>query len=165
MPSFGRAGRTFVLGLVPGFVMGCSGSAPDDRPRQAVSGEVTLDGKPLDNAQIVFDPKSKTDGVGAFGTIVEGHFSIAKSEGPVPGSYFVRISSAASTSAAADHKPGELKKFDLSTPKDLIPPQFNSDTKLSADVKSDAPNVYEFALTSAPESRPDQGKVKRPRRP
>jgi hypothetical protein len=148
-------GRILVTVSVALGILGCGGAEVDTRPRLAVSGEVTLDGTPLAQGQITFDPKSRTDGVPAFGKIDGGHFSVDQVAGPVPGSYFIRIEAIDSATAhvVAARKPGEPKRFDPPSPKSLIPPQYNTDTELGAEVKVDAPNAYKFELSSKVDSK------------
>jgi hypothetical protein len=144
------AGYLFLTASLAVSIPGCGGSDQDTRPRQAISGEVTLDGTPLVEGQITFDPKSKADGVPAFSKITDGRFSIDRDAGPTPGKYFVRIEAIdpSTAPAAAVKKPGEIRKFDLPGPKSIIPPQYNTATALDAEVKADAPNTYKFDLSS-----------------
>jgi hypothetical protein len=131
-------------------IPGCGSSDGDTRPRQAISGEVTLDGSPLADAQITFDPTSKADGVPAFGKITDGQFSLDQTEGPPPGKYLVRIDAfdRSTAPATAVKKPGAVGRFDLPGPRSIIPSRYNSDSKLDAEVKADAPNTYKFELSS-----------------
>ena len=146
--------------------LGCGGEDVDTRPRQAISGEVTLDGKPLEDGELTFDPKSRAEGVPAAGKIVGGHFSIDRNEGPVPGSYFVRINAIdpSTVPARAARKPGEPKPFDSPSPKNLIPLRYNTDTELAAEVKAGSPNTYKFELSSKEDPNRAANKVKRLRR-
>jgi hypothetical protein len=54
--------RAFALALVSLAIAGCGGSKADLPPVVPVSGTVTLDGKPLANAGIVFIPVGQTRG-------------------------------------------------------------------------------------------------------
>ena len=105
-------GRMHALILALAAAAGCA--APEDNlPRQAVSGKVTLDGKPLESGMISFAP-SGDGGAGpvSVGAVIrEGSYAIARAEGPVPGSYRVSILSegGAAESAGAAPGPGELK--------------------------------------------------------
>ena len=101
MKMFRIAGRLILFGTSVLLISGCG----DMRSRQALSGDVALDGRPLEKGQIVFQPKSTGEGVTAFGKITDGHFSIDREAGPVPGDYVVRIDSI-SLSTRATKKPG-----------------------------------------------------------
>lgn len=78
-------------------LMGCSGSSGPVLPKTVpVSGIVTLDGKPLSNAMVVFIPTGSTGGIGSSGyTDKEGKFELQTASGSVktpgapPGTYRV----------------------------------------------------------------------------
>jgi hypothetical protein len=143
-----------VAGLV---AAGCGGSDADTRPRQAVSGDVALDGQPLAAGEVMFDPKSRADGVGAQGHVVDGKFSISADQGPTPGNYIVRVyaGAAASTETAVKKKLGDTKR-DIDGPvmKDPIPLRFNTNSTLGAEVKAGGPNAFKFELDSKPDPKP-----------
>lgn len=61
--------------------------------RHAVSGTVTLDGKPVPVGEIVFEPDSSkgTNAPGSVAQIKDGHYETHPGLGVVQGSYIVRI--------------------------------------------------------------------------
>jgi hypothetical protein len=132
---------------------GCGGEA-DTRPRQAVTGEVLLDGQPMVAGQVMFDPRSRSDGVGTQAKISDGKFSIGSSEGPTPGSYGVRIYAGitASPETVTRKKLGDTKR-EIDTPqiKEPISKRFNTDTTLTAEVKAGGPNSFKFEIDSKPD--------------
>ena len=92
-------GRQWVYSLLPAAVVGlmaigCSGEVGDDKPREPVSGTVTLDGQPLPEGIILFAPAGGPGEAvaSATGKIENGQFSIPRTQGPVPGNYKVSIS-------------------------------------------------------------------------
>jgi hypothetical protein len=133
--------------LVMGFVLtvafglaGCGG--PPGPATGTVSGTVTLDGDPLEDASIAFKPK---DGVGpsSGAQVVDGKYTTA-----VPlGEMRVEIS--------ASKEVGTVKAYN--TPdsptrpifKDLIPKIYNIDSTLSVTVKA-GENEGNFELSSKP---------------
>ncbi len=136
---------------------GCGNEGGDDLPREPISGTVTYEGKPLANGTIQFQPASQAEGMAAGGMIVNGRFEVPRKEGPVPGKYKVQIDSIDETvtvpapespaSPDGDVMPGELKIPPRKMMKKrLIPPRYNSQTGLSAEVKAGGPNVYPFDL-------------------
>jgi hypothetical protein len=129
---------------------GCGVAASDSLPREGISGEVTLDGQPLDQGAIQFIPASRKEGVAGGAVIQGGKYSIERGKGLVPGEYRVLISSSQGTPPAADSSdggaPGPVKKGDA--PKDLVPPQYNAKSTLTAEVKAGSPNALDFALKS-----------------
>src|SRR5688500_7472783 len=79
---------------------GCGGGESDDRPRQAISGAVSLDDRPLAHGFIQFQPMSE-QGVAAGGNVTDGKYAIDRDQGPVPGEYKVIISTAQAPEASS----------------------------------------------------------------
>jgi hypothetical protein len=128
------------------FIAGCGGPA-DGLPRQAVGGIVRFNGTPLKEGSIQFQPTSPRETTAAGGPIVDGKYSIAKSEGLVPGKYLVIISGIkAEAIATKAEMPGESKPAPVA--KDPIPAEFNARSKLTAEIKQDASNEFDFDLAS-----------------
>jgi hypothetical protein len=124
----------------------CGPARVDDLPRQAVSGKVTLDGRPLGRGTILFQPTSGLP-TPAMVSITGGSYSIPTAHGLVPGSYKVSISSSENSGPA--EKFGEAPGKTPPLPKELIPPQYSTATTLTAEVKEGASNSFDFDLTSA----------------
>ena len=74
-------------------ICGCGAGIPDTRPRIAVSGTVTLDGQPLENAVIRFVPLPEVKGPTASIAIESGKFGLPAYAGPVAGPHRVVIES------------------------------------------------------------------------
>jgi hypothetical protein len=128
---------------------GCGGS--DNLPREAVSGSVSVDGTPVKMGVITFLPDSPDVPTQGGGTITEGKYSIPQSQGLVPGKYRIVITS-------PEDKPEVVrdKGFNNDMPgmapipaKQLIPPQYNDKSILTAEVRPGAANVFEFNLTGS----------------
>ncbi len=115
----------------------------DELPRQEVSGTVTLDGKPLEQGVIQFQPTTPEQATAAGATIEAGAYSIARSEGPVPGKYKVTIFSSADD-APEEEMPGGLSPLRT----ERIPPEYNLNSTLTADVTEEGPNTFKFELKS-----------------
>lgn len=146
-----------MFGLVLTVVSGCGGG--DNLPREAVSGSVTLDGVALPAGTITLMP---TDPAGA-GTAVaaeirKGTFEVPREKGPAPGSYRVLIS--APVAAEAPRPPADSKTFDATSGtgaedmpsepvmRESIPPRYNSETTLKADITAGIENRLEYKLVS-----------------
>jgi hypothetical protein len=128
------------------FIAGCGGPA-DGLPRQAVKGSVTFNGKPLKEGSIQFQPTSPREVTAAGGLIFDGKYAIAKSEGLVPGNYQVIISGIKAEAVATKAElPGESKPAPVV--KDPIPAEYNARSKLTAEIKKDAANAFDFDLQS-----------------
>jgi hypothetical protein len=132
--------------LVAVVFAGCS-SAGDNLPRQAVSGRVTLDGKPLERGTISFQPESGLPTAAAVG-ITAGSYSMARAQGLVPGTYRVLISSTPPAAVTIDPTTGMPPPPGKPTPppKELLPAKYNASSTLSAEVKEAAANRFDFAL-------------------
>jgi hypothetical protein len=127
-------------------VPGCGG-AGDGIVRQAISGRVSLDGKPLDRGQLTLIPIQA--GPTAGGNIADGVFTINRSEGPSAGKYRVMIVAIRPTGRRvrdADGPPGSTVE-ELAN---VIPECYNTKTELEVDVKSEGANTFTFDLVSTP---------------
>jgi hypothetical protein len=130
----------------PGFIAGC-GVPADGLPRHAVGGSVRFKGEPLKDGSIQFQPTSPGEVTAAGGPIVDGTYWIAKSEGLVPGKYQVIISGIkAEAVATKSEMPGESKPAPVA--KDPIPVEYNAKSKLTAEIKKEAANRFDFDLQS-----------------
>jgi hypothetical protein len=126
-------------------VAGCGGGgAADDRPRQEVSGTVTLDGRPLASGSIQFQPSSAQEGVVAGALITDGKYSIPRDQGLVPGTYSVSISSVESSSPPPG-PPGPSGPPSQG-PQDLVPAKYNTQSTLTIKVEPGNARPFDFAL-------------------
>jgi hypothetical protein len=87
--------RFLVVALVITAV-GCGGKGPNLPPQYPVSGTISMDGKPLGGAGIMFLPRGETRGTGAFGMAdATGKYSLKTDHGGAgapEGEYAVTIS-------------------------------------------------------------------------
>lgn len=138
--AFHRIGACLVLAAL----VGCNqGEEGDGLAREAVTGTVNFDGKPLPAGSIAFIPTPDPNrGGGATGEIKDGKFEIPKDRGPAAGLYSVAISSATGITVSPDEPPGEAPK-----PKpDPIPKKYNKATTLNAEIKAGQPNEFKYDL-------------------
>jgi hypothetical protein len=137
--------RRLILGsLLIGitFLAGCgSNSAP-------VSGRVTLNGKPLANARVTFQPQSgsETGGLGSSAiTDQDGNYSLKfigkDSEGAMVGKHRVTISS----------RSGPEEDDSGKTSNELVPEQYNTKSTLTFEVPSGGSKEANFDLKGEPE--------------
>ncbi len=138
--------RQLVLAAALTAVLGCSGS-PDDR--QEVSGKVTLKGQPIkDGALIDFSPlENQSTGVNA--VITGGVYRIPRQSGLKPGKYLVRVSAGDGKTAInplnPDAPPGPSGGTNIIS-KDLVPKDWNVNSKQQVAVTSGGPNTFDFAI-------------------
>ncbi len=114
--------------------------------REAVSGQVTLDGEPLDQGNIEFAPV-ESDGVSSGTAISDGRYRIEQIKGLPPGEYRVRIFAAQENTAPptpeeaalpALHRPGV----------EQVAPRFNTASELDAQITAGGPNEFDFKVLS-----------------
>jgi hypothetical protein len=124
-------------------MIGCGST--DGLNRQAISGTVMLDGKPISRGAILFEPATLETGTAVGATIRHGTFAISRHEGPVPGLYLVRVYS--SSEIQAPPTKGQTDR----TPRPMVerfPPRYNTQTELRVRVLDRSGNRYVFDLNS-----------------
>lgn len=120
-------------------LVGCTEADPLNR--QAVTGTVSLNGAPLAKASIEFSPKGSGNPSGA--SIEDGKFEMPAERGLAPGTYIVRVN-ASDGQAAPVEVPGESNVL----AKELIPAEFNTDSKTEFTVKAGEENVFTLDIPS-----------------
>lgn len=114
-------------------VAGCGGGGPK---LGSVSGTVTLDGKPLPEAEVVFQPE---EGSPSFGmTDKDGRYELMYTpdrDGALVGKHTVRI-----TTSRASGPPGQQEI----TP-ELVPPEYNEESSQTREVKPGS-NEFNFEI-------------------
>lgn len=132
------------------FVVGCSGQS--QVPRIAVTGTVTVDGTPLPKGKVVFTPAEGNASLMAMAQIVDGRFETPESFGPIPGIQRVEIISTDDGGYAPDDE-AAMERWVAGGRKPIkvvrIPPQYQKDGKLKAEVKTEGPNEFKFELASS----------------
>jgi hypothetical protein len=126
-------------------IVGCSVDSSvsrDTLPRVAVSGTVTLDGAPLTEGVIQFNPAPGTEGPPTAGEIREGKYSIEKPLGPVPGKYKVTISGRPPARINEGEAPGGAPKLRPET----VPARYNTASQLESDVPAGGSSTLDFPL-------------------
>lgn len=114
----------------------------DPLGRQAISGEVTLDGKPLEQGSITFLPEGKKDTSGG-AAIAAGKYTIAREQGLAPGKYKVMISASKGGGAAGNEAPGMPMPV-----AELIPEEYNAKSDKIVDVTEKGPNTFKFDIAT-----------------
>ncbi|QDV39147.1 carboxypeptidase-like regulatory domain-containing protein [Tautonia plasticadhaerens] len=121
---------------------GCDGGG--DPGRLAVSGRVTLDGQPLDDAAITLLPLA--DGPTVGGKIEEGEFRIAHADGPTPGPYLVEVHAIRPTGRVVEHP--DLCGETMEETEDIIPERFNRGGAPRIEVAAESENRIDIPITS-----------------
>jgi len=116
--------------------------------RLPVEGVVTFDGQRIAKGQISFIPASGTDGPTAGSIISDGRYSVAAEKGLVAGRYRVEITAMRPTSRKTQTMNAVTGAMETTEAyESYIPPRYNSESELTADVKSDGANQFDFSLT------------------
>ncbi len=140
----------WVMGIAVA-VAGC-GSAPESTfDRVAVSGTVTLDGQPLENAVIRFVPFPEVSGPKASVAVTSGRFEIPAAAGPVAGRHRVEIESTDHGGIEPDDEAAlaELAAGKRKLAKPVkIPAIYNTRSTLERTLAADSANQFEFQLVT-----------------
>ncbi|MDB5341208.1 MAG: signal peptide-containing protein [Planctomycetaceae bacterium] len=127
----------YSLAIVACLLAGCGSDGP---PKYQVSGEVTFDGKPVEEGQIIFTPTEAGVGPDA-GIIKGGKFSFLSKEGDKKVS--IEATREVPGKTTSDFKGGQVPLVES-----YIPARYNKQTKLEATVSDvAADNKFEFDLT------------------
>ena len=118
-------------------INGCGPSGPE---RFAVRGAVTLDGRPVENASVIFKPQGQ--GFVAAAVIEHGQYQFSAADGPSQGAYQIQINP-----NEIEIEEVEAAKLPRANDRPLIPLIFQQG-KLTATVTGDPDQVLDFALTS-----------------
>jgi hypothetical protein len=143
-----RIGAALGVFLLSGCV-GC-GTSGSTAPGVAVHGDVTFDGKPLEAAVIAFHCGQGEDEVIAFGVVEHGKYEIPADKGPLVGTARVEFQPRPLPEGAIDAAMDEAARR-RSVPKLVvmeIPPRYGPGSTLTAEVKADGENKFDFELTS-----------------
>jgi hypothetical protein len=136
-------GATMVFATLMAAVLGCGKG--DTGGRLGIAGSVTFQGKPLDKGTIEF---SSTGEIAAMtgAMIKNGSYEIPAEKGLPPGKFLVRISSVAEDpSAPVPEMPG-MPEDGVGEAKELIPAEYNTESKQEVTVTSDGPNQFDFDI-------------------
>jgi hypothetical protein len=113
--------------------------------RGAVSGQVTLDGVPLESGSIAFIPIEGTASPSAGATVEKGAYAIPVALGPMPGNFRVEIHSPKKTGkkslASSPAPPNTWIEESI----EAVPEKYNKQSKLRAEVKPGS-NTFDFEL-------------------
>jgi hypothetical protein len=128
--------------LVSG-VCGCSHRNPQNR--RAISGAVTLDGVPLKNGSISFQPEQR-GGISSGAPIADGKYSIATDKGLPVGKYKVMIF--APVPGGGQPAAGALPGDPTGPAGELIPPEYNVKSDKFIEVTEKGPYEFKFEIVT-----------------
>ncbi|MDR1493353.1 MAG: carboxypeptidase-like regulatory domain-containing protein [Planctomycetaceae bacterium] len=125
------------------FALGCGSSNPQGRLK--IEGNVTLNGKPVSNGSIQFEPGgNQTERTQSGGVITDGRYSVDAAHGLVPGEYKVRISVMEEVAGSRVDDPDPMKaKVEF---RDVAPPAFGSASTQKVTVTAGRENQFDFNM-------------------
>ena len=132
-------------------ISGCDGSGGNELPRAAVTGSVSLNGKPLQEGVISFVPIEGTPGPKTSVSITEGRFSAGAAQGPVVGTHRIEIQSTDDGGYAMDDEEAfqKLRQAGVRRIEVVrVPPIYNSRSTLTEIVTAEGPNEFTFELVT-----------------
>lgn len=110
----------------------------------AVSGRVTLNGAPLPDGLVAFHPQTPAPGLRSVSaTVTNGEFSVPPAHLLMPGTYRVWVTAEKETGEKMPA--GEGRTGFVAIKEQYIPPKYNAQTTLSAEITGDTDNL-EFPL-------------------
>lgn len=109
--------------------------------RQAITGTVSLDGKPLETGSISFRSLMNTTENHSGGIIRDGVFEIPSQKGLFPGKYSVTIQAFKPTGRT-------INDPEMGSRPEVVPVRFKESSGLEADISDGDSNHLEFNLTS-----------------
>lgn len=133
------------------FGVGC-GEQPEGPDRAAVTGTVFLDGTPLADGTLLFVPVEGTRGPRVSVRIDDGRFEADKVNGPAVGRHRIQIQSTAGPAFDDEQTLVRLTANPRRLSVLVVPPVYNTQSQLTADIQSGRVNRLNFDLT-LPERR------------
>ena len=130
------------------FFAGCG--AGDGKPRVALEGRVTLNGKELPNGLVSLIP-ADSDGETAVAVIENGKYVIEREAGPTPGKYKVLVESKQPTGRKVRDADNPKAKVDEIT--EAVPVQYNAQSTLEIEVAPGSGQTFDLALEGGSSSR------------
>jgi hypothetical protein len=137
---------THIRGLLVGISVILSGCGDSNGGLLAISGKITVNGEPLKDGQIIFEPLDKGNGSSSGAPIKDGAYDIKRVNGLKPGKYLVRITCGDGKTPPNVHEAGAPGGSTNIVSFDLIPPEFGVKSTQEVEVKNGGSNHFDFAI-------------------
>jgi hypothetical protein len=144
-----RHSLLLIAAMITATAAGCGQSGPARAP---IQGKITVGGKPLTAGRILFTPVAPTKGPAASARITAGEYKLDKGDGPVVGQNRVEVEGDLNLGFAIDDEAAFAKRGGRPLPPNPIPAAFNSQSTLTAEVKSGETNTFDVAIPAASQS-------------
>ena len=139
---------TSLLALPLIAALGCS-SVENPDGRENVSGTITINDQPLTGiAGIKFEPIDKQGDGGGQGQIRTGKYMLTGFDGVKPGKYLVRITASVDFDKTTGKIADNTLQFGNEVPVDVVPPEFNRDSKIEFEVVAGKDNVFNYDIVT-----------------
>jgi hypothetical protein len=132
-------GTLFVTGF-----MSCGSGDP--LGRHAISGTVNVDGAPVKDGNISFQPVAGA-ATSSGAPIADGKFDIERAKGLPPGKYRVSIN-APKPNTGGKVDPNAMPGDPVAPPEELIPPEWNMKSQETIEVKPEGPFEFKFDIST-----------------
>lgn len=139
--------RASVLGLLTLLAAAPAGCSDRYGGRQAVRGEVTLQGQPLKEGVIAFEPLDGQD-TQSGAPVVNGAYAVPRESGLKPGKYLVKLTSGDGKTPHDEEAGGPGGSANIVS-FDLIPDDWNVRSTQKVEVKKDGENKFDFHVPKA----------------
>ncbi|MCA9249222.1 MAG: hypothetical protein KDA42_19000 [Planctomycetales bacterium] len=140
MPRFIRRRNVLRLAAV---LLALAAGCGESTDRLHLHGEITYRGQPLEQGHITFLTTGPSSGPVCGAVIRDGKFDIPTAKGLKPGAYRVAISS---PGGEAPQTPEEIAAGASARALEMLPPKYNGETTLTAEVTAAGPNQFDFHL-------------------
>jgi hypothetical protein len=120
----------------------CAAATGCQKSRSKVSGTVTVNGAPMELGIIAFDPVDPADGPKVGAKVMDGTYELDATRGPFPGPHRVELHWLKPTGRKVKNPDGVLEDERA----DALPPKYNTNTELTADIGSWS-NTVNFDVT------------------
>ena len=128
---------------------GCGDVGPQ---RAAVEGEVTVGGQPLKSGRILFLPVPPTVGPATSLVIARGTYRSDRGGGPLVGSHRVELEATLELGFALEDEEAFVRRAEAKLPAQLIPPEFNRQSRLTATIEDGQANRYDVTIPATSQS-------------
>jgi hypothetical protein len=136
--------RLSCFSLLATLVLAFIGCSDPYAGRFEVSGKVTLPSGPIKEGSLWLDPLEGQDTSG-FAQILNGEYKIPRQSGVKAGKYRVRVSAGDGKTPANNEAGGPGGSTNIVS-KDLIPPNWGSQSKQEITVTAAGPNTFDFEI-------------------
>jgi len=131
-----------LVSIVAAFLAGCSDPYGG---RMEVNGGVNLQGQPLKEGSILFEPL-EGQGTQSGSSVTNGKYTIPRQSGLKPGKYLVRLTAGDGKTPAASQEAAAPGGSTNIVSMDLIPEDWNTKSKHQVEVKSSGGNTFDFDI-------------------